>query len=100
MLKINGAANVEFTVQELAMLADMVHGEIMAVYAAGDEPAETALAVSRKVIILHAIAQGSSQGAMPRGGDFLDPRAAAVERVQRILREDQENTTACALTRA
>lgn len=100
VFQFRGETVVDFDRDELAMLADMVEGAILSTIEAGDEPSDTARAVWRKVLILQSIGEVSSQRARLRGGDFLDPRVVSVERRQEEIREGQENTTACPLTRA
>ena len=100
MFQFRGETVVDFDRDELAMLAAMVEGEILAAVEAGEEPSDAARGVWRKVLVLQSIGEVSSQRALLRGGDFLDPRVVSVERRQEEIREDQENTTACPLTRA
>ena len=100
MFQFSGTAVVNFDRDELAMLAALVEGEILATVEAGDEPSDTARGVWRKVLVLQSIGEVSSQAVLPHGGDFLDPRVWSAERRQVEIREGQENTTACPLTRA
>ena len=49
MFQFSGTVLVNFDRDELAMLAAMVEGEILAVVEAGDEPSDAARGVWRKV---------------------------------------------------
>lgn len=100
MFQFSGTVVVNFDRDELAMLAAMVEGEILATVEAGDEPSDAARGVWRKVLVLQSVGEVSSQRGAAHGGDFLDPRVFGVERRQVEIREGQENTTACPLTRA